>query len=99
MSTVERGTARSEGVIEAGIDHVWALITDLANMDWWGNDLADDAMIAGRTYLDGEEGCCWGGSNYLVSYGHCRMTVSATFDALEPAASSRVERHSGLCTI
>lgn len=38
MTTVQRGTARREGVIEADVGNLWALLTDRGNLDWWGND-------------------------------------------------------------
>jgi len=56
MTTIQRGTAGSQGVIEAEISNVWALLTDWGNMDWWGNDLEQEDMKAARTYLEGEKG-------------------------------------------
>lgn len=56
MTMFHRGMARNEGVIDADIGNVWALITDWGNMDWWGNDLEDEDMKAARTYLEGEKG-------------------------------------------
>ena len=48
MTTFQRGTARREGVINADIGNVWALITDWGNLDWWGNDIEDKDMQAAR---------------------------------------------------
>src|SRR4249920_2563331 len=56
MTTIQRGTASRQGVIETKIDDVWALLTDWGNMDWWGNDLEQEDMTAARTYLEGEKG-------------------------------------------
>lgn len=56
MTTIQRGTARREGVIEADIGNAWALITDWGNLDWWGNDIEEKDMQAARVYLEGEKG-------------------------------------------
>lgn len=55
MTTFQRGTARKEGVIAADIENVWALITDWGNLDWWGNEVDNEDMRAGRVYLEGEK--------------------------------------------
>lgn len=134
MIKIERGSGRAEGVIEAHIDDVWALLTDWGNMDWWGNGLEEEGMKAGRTYLEGEkgkvprtkviertnadgaglpvvnrevlfhedavahrlyyngtDGFLLGLRNYVASWtldplagGHCKMTITSTFDVAEP---------------
>lgn len=56
MTKVKRGTASGEGVINSDIDTVWNLLTDWGNHEWWTNDIADEDMTAGRTYLEGEKG-------------------------------------------
>ena len=56
MTKVQRGSGRRDGEIDADIDTLWAVLTDWGNMDWWGNELEQDGMKAGKTYLDGEKG-------------------------------------------
>ena len=45
MTTFQRGTARREGVINADIGNVWALITDWGNLGWWGNDIEEEPSL------------------------------------------------------
>jgi Polyketide cyclase / dehydrase and lipid transport len=56
MTEVQRGSGRREGVIETSVDTLWEVLIDWGNMDWWGNELGQDGMKAGKTYLDGEKG-------------------------------------------
>jgi Polyketide cyclase / dehydrase and lipid transport len=56
MTNVQRGSGRREGIMETDIDTLWELLTDWGNMDWWGNEMEQDGMKAGRAYLEGEKG-------------------------------------------
>ncbi|WP_258187484.1 SRPBCC family protein [Trinickia symbiotica] len=56
MSKVQRGSGMREGIIESNVEPLWKLLTDWGNLDWWGNDVAEEEMKAGRAYLEGEKG-------------------------------------------
>lgn len=59
MSSVERVSLQSEGIINLHIDSLWKLLTDdWENQDWWGNEMEKDesSMVVARTFLEGEKG-------------------------------------------
>lgn len=57
MTTIQRGTGLREGVIDTDADTLWAVLTDWGVMEWWGNEMEEDAgMKVGRCYLEGEKG-------------------------------------------
>lgn len=56
MSEVQRGAASRDGVIDADIDTLWAVLVDWGNLDWYGSDDVErDGMKLGSISLEGGE--------------------------------------------